>query len=201
MSIDVPHDAANTATRRFIMQQIPLSQGQIALVDDEDFDRIAQYHWCYRGERNSGQGYAIRHDKDGKKYRTVYLHREIVGLVPPEHEVIFRNGDRLDCRRENLRVVSKQEARQHHRRARSNSKSGIKGLRYNRRPRTWSVDLYRDGQAKRVGTFWTLKEAKEAHQEALRRENPGLHAAPERVERSADPAPVRPAASDGSCPS
>src|SRR5262249_16259248 len=77
------------------MQHIPLSQGQIALVDDDDFACVSQYHWCYRGERNSGQGYALRHDKDGKKFRTVYLHREIMGLVPPEHEVIFRNGDRL----------------------------------------------------------------------------------------------------------
>jgi hypothetical protein len=35
-----------------------------------------------------------------------------MGPVPPEHEVIFRNGDKLDCRKENLRVVNKQEARQ-----------------------------------------------------------------------------------------
>ena len=165
------------------MQHIPLSQGQIALVDDDNFARVSQYHWCYRGERNSGQGYAIRHDKDGKKYRTVYLHREIMGPVPPEHEVIFRNGDRLDCRRENLRLVTKQEARQHHQRARSNSKSGIKGISYNRRPRTWSVDIYRDGQVWRVGTFFTLKDAQEAYDRALRRENPDLHTAPARVER------------------
>jgi hypothetical protein len=180
------------------MQHIPLSQNQIALVDDEDFARVSRYHWCYRGERNGGPGYAIRHDRDGKAYRTVYLHREIMGPVPPGHEVIFRNGDRLDCRRENLLVVTKQEARQHHQAARSNSESGIRGLKYNRGPRTWSVDLYRDGQAKRVGTFLTLEEAKDAHEQALRRENPGLHAAPERVERSADPAPVPPATSEGS---
>ena len=173
------------------MQHIPLSQGQIALVDDDDFARVSQYHWCYRGERNSGQGYAIRHDKDGKKYRTVYLHREIMGPVPPEHEVIFRNGDRLDCRRENLRMVSKQEARQHHQRARSNSKSGIKGISYNRRPRTWSVDIYRDGQVRRVGTFFTLKDAQEAYDQALKRENPDLHTAPDRVERQPDPVSVQ----------
>src|SRR5215467_14069297 len=168
------------------MQHIPLSQGQIALVDDDDFAHVSQYHWCYRGERNSGQGYAIRHDKDGKKYRTVYLLREIMGLVPPEHEVIFRNGDRLDCRRENLRVVSKQEARQHHQRARSNSKSGIKGISYNQRPKTWSVNIYRDGQVWRVGTFFTLKDAQEAYDQALRRENPDLHTAPAKVGRSSN---------------
>src|SRR5262249_55618305 len=182
------------------MQHIPLSQGQIAFVDDDDFAPVSQYHWCYRGERNSGQGYAIRHDKDGKKYRTVYLHRAIMGPVPPEHEVIFRNGDRLDCRRENLRVVSKQEARQHHQRARSNSKSGIKGISYNRRPRTWSVDIYRHGRARRVGTVLTLKDARDAYQAELRSENPDLHTAPEVVERAGIPAPVQRENPDTRCP-
>jgi hypothetical protein len=178
------------------MNQIPLSQGQLAFVDDEDFARVSPYHWCYRGERNGGPGYAIRHDKDGKTYRTVYLHREIMGPVPPGHEVIFLNGDRLDCRRENLRVVTKQEALRHHQRARSNSKSGIKGIKCNRGPRTWSVDIYRDGQAKRVGTFFSLKEAKEAHQKALERENPDLHTAPARVERLSNLEPVQPVTPD-----
>jgi hypothetical protein len=53
------------------------------------------------------------------------------------------------------------------------------------------VDIYRDGQAKRVGTFLTMEEAKDAHEQALRRENPGLHAAPERVERASNPGRVR----------
>src|SRR5262249_20745590 len=101
---------------------------------------------------------------------------------------------------ENLRVVSKQEARQHHRRARSNSKSGIKGITYNRRPRTWSVDVYRNGRARRVGTFLTLGEAQDAYQEALRRENPDLHTAPEVVERAGIPEPVQRENPDTGCP-
>jgi hypothetical protein len=164
------------------MQHIPLSQGQVAIVDDADHPALADFRWSYRAERDGRQGYAVRHHKVDGKDRLCYLHREI--MRPPDgHEVIFRNGDRLDCRRENLCVVTKQEARQHHLRARSNSQSGIKGISYNRRPRTWSVDIYRNGQAWRVGTFLTLKEAQDAHQEALRRENPDLHRAPDRVER------------------
>src|SRR5262249_8675914 len=99
----------------------------------------------------------VRHAKVNGKDRLLYLHRQLMG--PQEgQEVLFRNHDTLDCRRENLRVVSKQEARQHHRRARSNSRSGVKGITYNRRPRPWSVDVYRNGRARRVGTFLTLKE-------------------------------------------
>jgi hypothetical protein len=169
------------------MRQIPLSQDQVALLDDEDYARLSQFHWCYRAERNRGPGYAIRHAKDGKKYRTSYLHREVMGPVPPGCEVVFKNGDRLDCRKENLAVVTKKEARQHHLRARSDSKSGVKGIKFNGRAGTWSVDVYRDGQVKRVGTFWTLQDAREGYQRALRLDNADLHApAPERVERSVE---------------
>jgi hypothetical protein len=82
-------------------------------------------------------------------------------------------------------MVTTQEARQHHQRARSNSDSGIKGITYNEEPQTWSVDIYRDGQAKRVGTFDRLQDAKAALQERLLLENPDLFSAPARVERTA----------------
>jgi hypothetical protein len=71
-----------------------------------------------------------------------------------------------------------ESARQHHRNPRSNSESGIKGITYNDGPGTYSVGIYRDGRAKRVGTFHTLQDAKNAHQRALMLDNPDLHSAP-----------------------
>jgi HNH endonuclease len=173
----------------FTMQTIPLSQNQVAIVDDEDFERLRGFRWFFRGERDKKQGYAIRHRKDGKTYKTQYLHREIVGPIPPGHEVIFRNGDKLDCRKENLATVTTAEARQHHKNARSNSDSGIKGIHFNHLARTYSVDVYRDGRAQRVGTFDTLTDAQEALQKRLLLDNPDLHAAPARVDRTGRPAP------------
>lgn len=169
------------------MRQIQLSQNQIALLDDEDFDRFSQFHYCYRAERGGRQGYAIRHVKEGKKYKNVYLHRDVAGPVPAGYEVIFRNGDRLDCRRENLLVVSKRDAIRHHQRARSDSQSGIKGLHFNPRPGTWSVDVYRNGTVKRVGTFFTRQEALDAYNHVLQRENPDLHTAPALIDRRVQP--------------
>ena len=133
------------------MQQLPLSQGKFALVDDADHPLLADFRWCYRGEKGK-EGYAVRHAKVDGKDRLLYLHRSLM-QPPPDHEVIFRNGDTLDCRCENLCVVTKKEARQHHFRARSNSASGVKGISYNHRPRTWSVDVYRDRRVWRVGAF------------------------------------------------
>jgi len=83
-------------------------------------------------------------------------------------------------------VVTVKEACQYHRRARSDSQSGLKGISYNPRPRTWSVDINLNGQVRRVGTFLTQKEAMDAYQEALRQENPDLGQAPEVIERQVD---------------
>jgi AP2 domain/HNH endonuclease len=49
------------------MQQIPLSQGQVAIVDDADYPLLADFRWSYRSERGGKQGYADRHFKvEGK---------------------------------------------------------------------------------------------------------------------------------------
>jgi hypothetical protein len=96
---------------------------------------------------------------------------------PPGQEVIFLNHDRLDCRRENLKVVSKEEARRHHR-VRSDSKSGVKGVRHNPESGTWSAYVYRDGRCRHVATYYSREQAQAAYEEELARENPELHAAP-----------------------
>ena len=96
---------------------------------------------------------------------------------------IFLNHDRLDCRRANLKVVTKQEARQHHR-VRRDSKSQAKGVRYNPDGNSWIAVIYRDGRCYSIGTYYRPEDAEAAYQEALRRENPDLHTAPEKVDRS-----------------
>jgi hypothetical protein len=170
------------------MQQIPLSQNQVALVDDADFGALAQFRWCYRGERNGGQGYAVRHHKVDGKDRLLYLHREVLP-APKGYETIFLNHDRLDCRRENLKVVTKQEARQHHR-VRGDSKSGIKGVKFNPEFNTWTAQVYRDGHCYTIGTYSTQNDAIAAYERSLIRENADLHAAPERVDRDIIPLPL-----------
>ena len=49
------------------MRQIPLKNNRVIILDDEDFDRLSQFHWIYRGEREGADGYAIRKAKVDKK--------------------------------------------------------------------------------------------------------------------------------------
>jgi hypothetical protein len=171
------------------MREIPLSQGQFALVDDQDFPLLSDFRWCYRAERDGRQGYAVRHVKVGGKDRLSYLHREVLP-APVGHETIFLNHDRLDCRRANLKVVTKEEARRHHR-VRSDSRSGVKGVRFNPDGGTWTAVTYRHGHCYHVGSYYTREQAQAAYEAEQKKENPDLHAAPERVDRPSNPVPVQ----------
>jgi hypothetical protein len=179
------------------MQQIPLSRGQTALVDDQDYPLVSEFRWCYKPERNGRQGYAVRHRKVDGKDRLCCLHREIM-QPPPGQEVIFLNHDRLDCRRANLKVVTKEEACRHHR-VRSDSKSGIKGVRFNRETDTWSAYVCRHGHCYHIGTYGSQEQAVAAHEAELMKENPDLHAAPAKVERQASRVPAQRSNPCGPC--
>lgn len=91
------------------MKKIALSQGKYAIVDDEDYDYLSQYRWCYK----SGAGYAVRntYPVDYRHPKMIYMHREVLQPegAPLVVVVDHISRDRLDNRRSNLRAVSRRE--------------------------------------------------------------------------------------------
>jgi hypothetical protein len=163
------------------MRQISLSQGKLAIVDDEDYPLVKDFKWCFRGDSEGSGGYALRHIKIDGKDRKMYLHRQLMQPEPGK-EVIFLNHDKLDCRRSNLKVVSHEEARRHHR-VRRDSKTGVKGVRHDPGNNTWSAYVYRNDCCHHIGTFGSIEAASAAYEAEIRNENPGLDKAPLLVER------------------
>lgn len=84
------------------MKEIPLTDGLAALVDDEDYERLARYKWSVAW----GSWYPYAQARvDGKR---VLMHRLLTN-APAGYEVDHVNGHSLDNRRGNLRVVTRQE--------------------------------------------------------------------------------------------
>jgi hypothetical protein len=97
-----------------------------ALVDDEDYETVSTHRW-YLG-RN---GYVMRG-------HTVYLHREILGLVNGDgRQGDHKNNDRLDNRRSNLRAGTNALNQQNRRGAQRNSTSGIRGAHFHTASGLW----------------------------------------------------------------
>lgn len=80
------------------MREIRLLRGQVALVDDDDYDAMSKFQW------RLSKFYAITQDGP----RTIRMHRLILN-APIHMEVDHINGNGLDNRRENLRLATHQQ--------------------------------------------------------------------------------------------
>ncbi len=146
---------------------IPLTKGRVALVDDADKD-LAAFTWHASGAA-PGYFYAARsYRKEGKQHR-VQMHRLIasrVGEIGPKMVVDHINGDTLDNRRENLRIVSQQVNIRNRKAANRTSVSGIRGVRFYRPNGKWaaSISIREEGRPNgqrtvHLGYFATAEEA------------------------------------------
>lgn len=87
--------------------KLELTQGQYTLIDLEDFERISKFNWFYH---KGAQERAAR--MDGRLI--VYIHHEILRVPGPrlkllKQEIDHINGETLDNRKCNLRIVSHHE--------------------------------------------------------------------------------------------
>lgn len=86
---------------------IPLTRGLVAVVDEEDYERVAAFKWHARPKYKTDGFYAVN-GRGGAKptsYGVQYLHRFVLS-APSDMFVDHINGDGLDNRRENLRLAT-----------------------------------------------------------------------------------------------
>jgi hypothetical protein len=85
------------------MKTIPLTQDYVALVDDADYESVSAFKWRALVDKRSGKVYAVRKARGSHNTRkSLYLHRELLGVTDPSIEVDHSNGNSLDNQRENL---------------------------------------------------------------------------------------------------
>lgn len=108
------------------MKEIELTQGQVAIVDDDDFEDLSLYKWFAKKE--GGIFYAAR--SYGAKRNTMKMHIYI--MKPVDGFVIDHiNGNGLDNRKSNLRICSHAENMRNRKLHKDNS-SGYKGVSKNK---------------------------------------------------------------------
>lgn len=106
------------------VKEIVLTRGQVAIVDDEDFERLNQFKWY--AHLGGGRFYGARNDTRENGYSKIYLHREVVGAKAGDI-VDHIDQESLHDWRSNLRVCDRSRNALNHRRY-SNNTTGYIGV-------------------------------------------------------------------------
>jgi hypothetical protein len=124
---------------------IPLTRGLFAIVDADDYERLAAHKW-YADEKK-GKFYAAR-TYNRKK---IHMHHEIID-VPPDFLCDHINHNTLDNRKCNLRVCTPaQNAR--NRLPSRNCKSSYKGVSWHKGSRRWAAEICYNNERIHLGYF------------------------------------------------
>ncbi len=143
------------------MKLIDLTQGQRALVDDEDYADISQFKWFAQWDRHGKRFYACRTIPYEGKRHCVFMHRFLLSLPKGDKRLVDHiNLDSLDNRRSNLRICTPSE-NQMNRPIPRNNTSGVKGVRRTRS--SWVARVKLNRKYVHVGSFASIEEAKAAY--------------------------------------
>lgn len=131
------------------MKYIPLTQGKFALVDDEDYEGLNQWKW--RVNKNHNNYYAVRTQHHGEGIREEIIMARLLMEAPKRMQIDHINGNGLDNRKENLRVVTHQQNAWNTKKRKGSSI--YKGVRWFAQTNQWFVQICKDCKVLYIGLF------------------------------------------------
>jgi len=134
------------------MKTIPLTQGKVALVDDEDFERFGHFKW-YASWCPTNKSFIAKRTEHLPKQFTRLLHRDIMGVTDLRIQVDHKNHDTLDCQRHNLRLCNRSQNLSNRRGPQANSFSGIRGVSWKKDMGKWVAQIEVEGKKIHLGYF------------------------------------------------
>ncbi len=148
---------------------IPLTKGQIAIVDLKHYDRLSKYCWQAHWSKDTQTFYAQRAGPNAEGKRVcISMHREVMGVSDRHTLVDHRERSKtLDNREENLRIATRTENGWNSKIRKSN-RSGVKGIYLHKANKTWCAKISLNGKGKYLGSFATKELASAAYQAAIK---------------------------------
>jgi hypothetical protein len=128
------------------MKEIPLTQGKVALVDDDDYHNLVRHKWC---AHKHGNTYYAERMTPKKPQHVIRMHR-VVASIPENMVTDHINGNGLDNRKGNIRVATPRlNCQNKHIRKTSN----YPGVCWHKRDKMWYARIWICGKSKGLGYF------------------------------------------------
>ncbi|MFA5934997.1 MAG: AP2 domain-containing protein [Candidatus Paceibacterota bacterium] len=144
------------------MKEILLTQGKVALVDDEDFKRLNRYKWY--AAKMGDTFYALRAIIVNKKQIIHRMHWSIMKGKGVDH--IYHNG--LDNQKDNLRFCTKSQNGMN-RKPNRNSKSPYKGAQWDKVQNKWRCAIVVNKKSIYLGVYVNDIDAAKAYDKAAKK--------------------------------
>jgi hypothetical protein len=142
------------------MKEIKLTKGQVALVDDKDYERMNKYKWYAQWRPKAKTYYAVRNIRKPNGKRGTELMHRVLACAPDDKDVDHKNGKTLDNTSENLLVSTTRENMQNRHSAES---SIYPGVSFNKRDKRWISRIRLKERRVTLGYFKTEKAAFDAY--------------------------------------
>jgi hypothetical protein len=149
-----------------LMKEIKLTQGKVALVDDEDYESLNKHKWYAKIGKETF--YAVRAIYGTGKQKNISMHRVIMGITDPKIPCDHRDNDGLNNQRNNLRVCSNNQ-NQANARKRKNTTSKYKGVSIHTRVikdktyNSWQARIIFNGKSYCLGYYKAEEQAATAY--------------------------------------
>ena len=144
------------------LREIQLTQGQIAFVDDEDYEAISAKKWSVVKSWNNF--YARRYERIDGVQTIVYMHR-LLANADKNRQVDHKDRNTLNNCKDNLRLCSNTENSQNRKKRKTlNPQSEFKGVR----PKggIFLAHIKINGRDHFIGSFKSEHEAAKAYDKA-----------------------------------
>lgn len=118
------------------MNKIILTRGKYAKIDAEDFATLSVYSWY-----TLKTGYAATSVGGRKNKKMIYMHRLVMDVIDRFISVDHINKNKLDNRKENLRICSHKQNCSNSSKSKNLKTSKFKGVYFDKQRGKWAAKI------------------------------------------------------------